>query len=94
MALFSELGKLGYVSLPMTNAYTPADIIGDFLRHPTGAMLDMRRYPDDFKAACEVLIDPIIKVATAIPPLSPTTLFFIPLHLNEMLPPKMYNEFY
>jgi len=94
MSLFSELGKLGYAGLPMTNAYTPADIIGDFLRHTTGAMLDMRRYPDDFKAACEALIDPIIKVATAIPPLSPTTLFFIPLHLNEMLPPKMYNEFY
>jgi len=94
MSLFSELMKLGYAFLPMTNAYTPADIIGDFLRHPTGAMIDMRRYPNDFKAACEALIDPIIKVATAIPPQPPAILFFIPLHLNEMLPPKMYNEFY
>lgn len=86
--------KAGVPSFPMTNAYTPADVIGDFLRHPTGAMLDMRRYPDDFKAACEALIDPILKISTSVPPIPPATFFFIPLHLNEMLNPKMYNEFY
>ncbi|MEM0002168.1 MAG: uroporphyrinogen decarboxylase family protein [Desulfurococcaceae archaeon] len=84
----------GYASFPLTNAYVPADIIGDFFRHPTGAMLDIRRFPEDFKAASEVLVDLIIKVATAIPPIPPLTMFFIPLHLNEMLPPKLYNEFY
>ena len=92
--LFGELARLGYPLFPMTNAYAPADVIGDFLRHPTGAMLDMRRYPEEFKAAVEVLVEPIIKVATAIPPAPPVTLTFIPLHLNEMLPPKLYNEFY
>ncbi|MHA1581555.1 MAG: uroporphyrinogen decarboxylase family protein, partial [Candidatus Baldrarchaeia archaeon] len=94
MALFQELGKLGYPAIPMTSAYSPADIIGDFLRHPTGAMLDMRRHPDDFKAACEALIEHILKVATAFPPAPPLTISFIPLHLNEMLSPKLYNEFY
>jgi uroporphyrinogen-III decarboxylase len=92
--LFTEVMKRGNPLFPMTNAYTPADVIGDFLRHPTGAMLDIRRYPDDFKMACEVLVEHILKVATAIPPTPPLTQFFIPLHLNEMLPPKFYNEFY
>lgn len=94
MQLFGELMRRGNAAFPMTNAYTPADIIGDFLRHPTGAMIDMRRYPEEFKMACEALIEPTLKVATAIPPTPPLTQFFIPLHLNEMLPPKLYNEFY
>jgi uroporphyrinogen-III decarboxylase len=89
-----KVAAAGNPSFPMTNAYTPADVIGDFLRHPTGAMLDMRRHPDDFKAACEALIEPILKVATAVPPTPPVTFFFIPLHLNEMLPPKLFEEFY
>ncbi|MDK6028783.1 uroporphyrinogen decarboxylase family protein [Ignisphaera sp. 4213-co] len=93
--LFTAIAKAGYPIIPLgTNAYAPADVIGDFLRHPTGAMLDIRRYPDNFKAACEALVDPILKVATAVPPTPPVPLFFIPLHLNEMLPPKLYNEFY
>jgi len=94
MQVFTAVVKMGNPLFPMTNAYTAADVIGDFLRHPTGAMLDMRRYPDDFKAACEALIEPILKVASAIPPIPPLTFFFIPLHLNEMLPPKLYSEFY
>lgn len=94
MDVFTAIAKAGNPLFPMTNAYTPADVIGDFLRHPTGAMLDMRRHPEEFKAACEALVEPILKVATAIPPAPPLTFFFIPLHLNEMLPPKLYNEFY
>jgi len=92
--LGGKAAAAGNPLFPITNAYAPADVIGDFLRHPTGAMLDIRRHPDDFKAATEVLIEPIIKVGTAIPPTPPITFNFIPLHLNEMLPPKQYNEFY
>jgi uroporphyrinogen-III decarboxylase len=92
--LFGELIKRGNAAFPITNAYTPADVIGDFLRYPTGAMLDMRRTPRDFKAACDALVEHILKVATAVPPAPPATFFFIPLHLNEMLPPKLYGEFY
>ncbi|MCS7110867.1 MAG: hypothetical protein NZ912_01325 [Ignisphaera sp.] len=88
------LSKIGIPAIPTLNAYAPADIIGDFLRHLTGAMVDMRRYPDDFKAACEVLVEPTVKVASAVPSTPPLTFFFIPLHLNEMLPPRLYNEFY
>lgn len=92
--LMAEIGKRGNIGFPLTNAYAPADVIGDFLRYPTGAMLDMKRYSSEFKMACEALIGPILKIATAIPPAPPLTTFFIPLHLNEMLSPKLYNEFY
>ncbi|MEM2704007.1 MAG: uroporphyrinogen decarboxylase family protein [Candidatus Bathyarchaeia archaeon] len=92
--VFTDIAKMGNPTFPMVSAYTPADIIGDFLRQLTGAMLDIRRYPEEFKKACEALVEPIVKVATANPPTPPLTLFFIPLHLNEMLSPKLYNEFY
>lgn len=92
--LIAEMGKRGSMGFPLTNAYAPADVIGDFLRYPTGAMLDMKRYPSEFKMACEVLIEHILKIATAVPLIPPLTAFFIPLHLNEMLSPKLYNEFY
>lgn len=92
--LFTELGKKGHIGFPFTAAHVPADTIGDFLRNPTGAMLDIRKYPDSFKAACESLMKPILKFATSVPPSPPVTLALIPLHLNEMLPPKIYNEFY
>lgn len=75
-------------------AEVPTDFIGDFLRHPTGAMLDMRKYSEDFKAACDALLEPILKVAMAASPKPPMKMLLVPLHLNEMLPPKLYNELY
>jgi hypothetical protein len=83
--LFGELIKRGYVAFPTTNAYALVDVIDDFLRHSTGAVLDMRRVPSDLKAACDVIVGHVLKVATAIPPTSPVTFFFILLHLNKML---------
>jgi hypothetical protein len=92
--ILQEISNLGYPPILMTPSYTPADFIGDFLRYPTGAMLDMRSKPEDFKAACEALVEPILKVAEAVPPAPPLTFSFIPCHLNEMLSPKLYREFY
>ncbi|MEM0100199.1 MAG: uroporphyrinogen decarboxylase family protein [Desulfurococcaceae archaeon] len=89
----ASIAKLGMPSLPITFAYAPLDIIGDFLRHPTGAMIDIRRRPSDVKAATERLVEPILKVAFALKPAG-AKYAFIPLHLNEMLSPKLYNEFY
>jgi len=89
----STLLKLGFPPLAVTFAYSPLDFIGDFLRHPTGAMLDTRRYPSEVKQAVEVLIKPILQVALILKPIG-AKYAFIPLHLNEMLPPKLYSEFY
>ncbi|MEM4576080.1 MAG: uroporphyrinogen decarboxylase family protein [Candidatus Nezhaarchaeales archaeon] len=88
-----ELTKVGIPPIPLTSAYAPLDVISDFMRYPTNMMLDLRRYPDKVKSATEVLVEPIIKIAMALKPAG-AKFAFIPLHLNEMLPPKLYNEFY
>lgn len=92
-ALGNDLAKIGYPSLSVTFSYCPLDFIGDFLRKPTGALIDIRRVPDKVKVACEALVKPILNVALALKPIG-ANLAFIPLHLNEYLSPKLYNEFY
>ncbi|RLE57924.1 MAG: hypothetical protein DRJ40_01590 [Thermoprotei archaeon] len=89
----NTLLKLGFPPLAITFAYAPLDFIGDFLRHPTGAMLDIRRRPDEVKQATEALIKPILQVAFILKPTG-AKFAFIPLHLNSMLSPKLYDEFY
>lgn len=92
-----QIGKiaagLGYPSIPMGGAYAPLDIIGDFLRGINNAVLDIRRYPDKVKKAAEALVEPIINYALSYKK-SGINLVMIPLHLNEYLSPKLYNEFY
>lgn len=91
--LAMNLAKVGIPSLPLTFAYAPLDFIGDFLRYPSGALLDVHRYPDKVKKACEALVEPILKVGLSLKPAG-AKYAFIPLHLNEYLSPKLYNEFY
>ncbi|HHX04379.1 MAG TPA: hypothetical protein GX733_08850 [Tissierellia bacterium] len=85
--------KLGYAASPMGGAYTPLDIIGDFLRGITNTVLDLRRYPDKVKAAAEALYEPLFKYSMAYKKLG-FEWVMIPLHLNEYLSPKLYQEFY
>lgn len=92
-ALGAELGAIGYPAFGVSFSYAPLDFIGDFLRNVTNVMLDVRRYPDKVKKACEALVEPILKVSMAMQPVG-TDLTFIPLHLNEYLSPELYNEFY
>jgi len=84
---------LGYPAFPMGGAYAPLDIIGDFLRGIENAVLDIRRYPDKVKKAAEALVEPVVNYALSYKKLG-FNLVMIPLHLNEYLSPKLYNEFY
>lgn len=92
-AVGKDLAELGYPSIPFTLGYAPLDLIGDGLRDEMNLLLDLRRYPDKVKRACEALIEPILKVGLALKPFG-VKLAFIPLHLNEYLSPKLYKEFY
>ena len=97
---YATLGKLGqvsaelgYPSRPLGGAYTPIDLIGDFMRGINNTVLDIRRYPDKVKAATEALIDPIVDYALSYKEMG-FEYVMIPLHLNEYLSPKLYKEFF
>jgi len=94
---YAEFGKmsaeLGYASLPMGWGYAPLDIIGDFLRGVHNIVLDIRRYPDKVKKATEAITEHVINYALAYTKRG-TKYAMFPLHLNEYLSPKLYNEFY
>lgn len=96
-ALMGQIGmvsaQLGYPSIGIGGAYAPLDIIGDFLRGPENTLLDIRRYPEKVKKACEALIEPIVNYGLEAKKYG-INIAFIPLHLNEYLSPKLYNEFY
>jgi len=85
--------ELGYPPFVLGWGYAPLDIIGDFLRGVSNAVLDIRRYPDKVKKAVDALTEPMIRYALASKEMGATTAMF-PLHLNEYLSPQLYNEFY
>lgn len=92
-----EIGRvsaqLGFPALPLGWGYAPLDIIGDFLRGIETVVLDIHRYPEKVKKATEALVEPIINYALTSKMIGAKYAFF-PLHLNEYLSPKLYNEFY
>jgi uroporphyrinogen-III decarboxylase len=74
---------------------TPFDILGDYLRGFKGVMLDIKRNPDNVKAACEALLPLSIKLArvsygspASFPPI------FLPIHLGSFLRLNDFREFY
>ncbi len=102
-SLIGELVALGYPAIPMSWSYAPLDLIGDFLRDVKNIVLDLYRYPDKVKEAVEAVTPLLVKTAEIsgfVPPevkkLIGTDIVecFFPLHLNEYLNPKLYNEFY
>ncbi len=101
--LSMEMAKIGYPTIPMSWAYAPLDLIGDFLRDIKNIVLDLFRVPEKVKDAVEAVKPLIIKAAEiSAPPVEVRKqLFgtdvvecFYPLHLNEYLNPKLYSEFY
>ncbi|MET1123763.1 MAG: uroporphyrinogen decarboxylase family protein [Archaeoglobaceae archaeon] len=98
-----EMAKLGYPTFPMSWSYAPLDLISDFLRDIKNMVLDLYRVPEKVKEAVEAVTPLLIKTAEiSAPPIEiRKQLFgtdivecFFPLHLNEYLNPKLYNEFY
>lgn len=101
--IIQEFAGLGIPTFPMAFAYSPLDVIGDFLRNINNVVLDCYRHPDEVKQAAEALVPLLIesaKITGNIPPEVQQALgtnvveCFFPLHLNEYLNPKLYDEFY
>ncbi|HZK25725.1 MAG TPA: uroporphyrinogen decarboxylase family protein, partial [Oscillospiraceae bacterium] len=87
------LKQLGYSFGARGSCLAPLDYIGDQLRDIPNLILDLRRYPDKVKAAAEALTEPLLRIALRSKEVGAKEVF-IPLHLNEYLSPKQYNEFY
>jgi len=93
--LAGELRSLGFGGLTSGISYAPLDFIGDFMRDVKNVLLDCYRRPDEVKQASEVLRDLIVEMGRiSARTLSPGSIQFIPLHLNEYFSPAQYREFY
>ena len=99
-----ELRKLGFGS-PFTRVghyYSPLDFIGDHLRGITGIIKDLYHIPKTVKQAIEVLTPLITEWALTSSKMSEASKTtdlsmasaFATTHLNAMLPPKLFEEFY
>ena len=91
--IYADQAKLGWSRRTSSPAYAPLDFIGDFLRDIKNVILDIYRVPEKVKQACEALTPVIAKIGASGKQVR-TQYAFIPLHLNEYLSPKLYNEFY
>ncbi|MEM2740319.1 MAG: uroporphyrinogen decarboxylase family protein [Candidatus Bathyarchaeia archaeon] len=103
ISLIGRLRGLGYPSYPLGFGYAPLDFIADHLRHITYTLTDLYRCPDKVRRALDSLTPLIVewsKLTVSLPsevlaafdikiPIA-----FIPLHLNEMVPPRFFREFY
>ncbi|HZK25737.1 MAG TPA: uroporphyrinogen decarboxylase family protein [Oscillospiraceae bacterium] len=88
-----ELMELGFPLSGMSMFLAPIDFIGDFLRDIPNLIKDLRRRPDKVKAATEALLEPLLKLVLQ-GKKTGVEMSFIPLHFNEYLSPKLYQEFY
>ena len=91
VAFMKDLAELGYPRLGLAGASVPVDFLGDFLRTITGILLDIRQVPAKVKQASDFLLKLTLE---NLPKFKDAHFTFMPLHLNEYLSPKLYDEFY
>ena len=74
----------------------PFDVIGDSLRGTKGVMLDMFRYPDELKEACERLTPIMVKCGAAACRANGHIMPFIPLHkgADGFMSDEQFRTFY
>jgi len=74
----------------------PFDVIGDSLRGTAGVMLDMFRYPDELREACERLTPIMVKCGANACRATGHLMPFIPLHkgADTFMSEEMFNTFY
>jgi hypothetical protein len=89
------MGK-GYPAFSGGFTKAPFDVIGDSLRGTRGVMLDMFRYPDELKEACERLVPSMIKSAVVACGANGHIMPFIPLHkgADGFMSQEQFRTFY
>ncbi len=89
------IGK-GYPAFSGGFTKAPFDVIGDSLRGTRGIMLDMFRYRDELKEACERLVPSMIKCAVTACRANGHIMPFIPLHkgADGFMSQEQFKTFY
>jgi len=89
------MGK-GFPSFSGGFTKAPFDVIGDSLRGTKGVMLDMFRYADELKEACERLVPSMVKCAVGACTASGQIMPFIPLHkgADGFMSQEQFTTFY
>lgn len=89
------MGK-GYPAFSGGFTKAPFDVIGDSLRGTRGVMLDLFRFPDELKEACERLTPIMIKGGVDSCKAAGHIMPFIPLHkgADGFMSPVQFNDFY
>mgnify|MGYP001444968155 CR=1 FL=1 len=102
-AIRTELRALGCPQIITVNANNPYDFIADFVRDFDQAIIDFHRNPEKIEAAAEAMLPYImrfIEKTTNLPPEAKKNfdiqnpIVIYPLHLNEFLNRKFYNNYY
>lgn len=80
---------------PMAGFFlAPFDALADVLRGFQSMMLDLYRYPDKVKAACDVLVHEMAHLALAYADPLKRYPIFVPTHKPMFLSPDQFDEFY
>ncbi len=80
---------------PMVGAFhAPFDAIADGMRGLNGIMVDMYRYPDKLKAACDVMVHEMANFALSTADPSRRVPIFVPTHKAMFLSPDQFDAFY
>jgi hypothetical protein len=86
----------GYPAFSGGFTKAPFDVIGDSLRGTKGVMLDMFRYPEELKEACDRLVPSMVKCAAGACSASGHIMPFIPLHkgADGFMSHEQFKTFY
>ena len=86
----------GYPSFSGGFTKAPFDVIGDSLRGTRGVMLDMFRYPEELKEACERITPFMIKLGVGSCKANGHIMPFIPLHkgADGFMSDEQFETFY
>jgi hypothetical protein len=86
----------GYPAFSGGFTKAPFDVIGDSLRGTKGVMLDMFRYPDELKEACERLTPIMVKCGVTTCRAAGHLMPFIPLHkgADGFMSQEQFKTFY
>jgi len=86
--------EYGLPVLTSSSTEMPLDLLADYFRGFSGVLMDIRRCPNELKAACEALLPLLLAKAIGNSKREDFPTVFIPLHIPTYLKPNDFHSFY